>query len=86
MKKTTYPWLCQEWFNSINTWSNKTRLKIDPEFTEVGVRLVAEETWARSLTPPADSRGGNKRPADRCEFYSRGWFINRSSCRFLLFF
>ncbi|KAL3356045.1 hypothetical protein AABB24_016955 [Solanum stoloniferum] len=72
--------------------------KVSAEFTEGGhhevlqdlqqtsSRLDAEETWARSLTPPADSRGGNKRPADRCEFYSRGWFINRSSCRFLLFF
>ncbi|XP_049401986.1 uncharacterized protein LOC125865783 isoform X1 [Solanum stenotomum] len=58
--------------------------KVSAEFTEGGhhevlqdlqqtsSRLDAEETWARSLTPPADSRGGNKRPADRCEFYSRG--------------
>lgn len=46
-------------------------------------RLDAQETWARSLTPPADSSGGNKRPADRCEFYSTGWCINGGSCRFL---
>lgn len=46
-------------------------------------RLDAHETWARSLTPPHDSSGGNKRPADRCELYSRGWCINGGSCRFL---
>ncbi|XP_015089143.1 uncharacterized protein LOC107032080 isoform X1 [Solanum pennellii] len=58
--------------------------KVRAEFTEgchhqvlqdsqqTSSRLDAEETWARSLTPLADSRGGNKRAADICEFYSRG--------------
>lgn len=46
-------------------------------------RLDVRETWARSLTPPADSSGGNKRPADRYELYSRGWCINGSSFGFL---
>ncbi|CAN4117451.1 unnamed protein product [Withania somnifera] len=69
--------------------------KVSAEFTEVGhhevlqdlqqtsSRLDVRETWERSLTPPADSSGGNKRPADRCEFYSRGWCNNGSSCGFL---
>ncbi|MCE0481935.1 hsp70 nucleotide exchange factor fes1 [Datura stramonium] len=69
--------------------------KVSAEFTEGGhqevsqdllqtsLRLGVQETWARSLSRTADSSGGNKRPADRCEFYSRGWCINGSLCRFL---
>ncbi|XP_060202964.1 protein FRIGIDA-ESSENTIAL 1-like isoform X2 [Lycium barbarum] len=69
--------------------------KVSAEFTEGGhqevshelqqasSRLDVQETRVRSFPPGADSSGGNERPADRCEFYSRGWCINGSSCRFL---
>ncbi|PHT82817.1 hypothetical protein T459_11260 [Capsicum annuum] len=46
-------------------------------------RLDVLKTRQRSLSPAADSRGGSKRLAMRCEFFARGWCIKGNSCRFL---
>ncbi|XP_016545182.2 uncharacterized protein LOC107845399 isoform X2 [Capsicum annuum] len=46
--------------------------EVSQDLPQTSSRLDVRETWARSLTPPADSSGGNKRPADRYELYSRG--------------
>lgn len=46
-------------------------------------RLDVLKTRERSSSPAADSRGGSKRLAMRCEFFSRGWCIKGNSCRFL---
>ncbi|KAJ6728560.1 PROTEIN FRIGIDA-ESSENTIAL 1 [Salix koriyanagi] len=46
-------------------------------------RLVASGTRARSISPSTELRDGNKRAAVVCDFFSKGWCIRGSSCRFL---
>lgn len=46
-------------------------------------RLAAPDTRIRSLSPDAEIRDGNKRPAVICDFFAQGWCVRGSSCRFL---
>ncbi|KAJ6769877.1 PROTEIN FRIGIDA-ESSENTIAL 1 [Salix purpurea] len=46
-------------------------------------RLAASGTRARSISPSTELRDGNKRAAVICDFFSKGWCIRGSSCRFL---
>ncbi|KAJ8556210.1 hypothetical protein K7X08_022968 [Anisodus acutangulus] len=57
--------------------------EVSQDLEETSSRLDVQETRARCLSPAADSSGGSKRAAGRCEFYSRGRCINGSSCRFV---
>lgn len=44
---------------------------------------MASGTRARSISPSTELRDGNKRAAVICDFFSKGWCIRGSSCRFL---
>lgn len=46
-------------------------------------RLATPDTRTRSLSPGAEIKEGNKRPAVICDFFAQGWCIRGSSCRFL---
>ncbi|KAG2683810.1 hypothetical protein I3760_10G050700 [Carya illinoinensis] len=46
-------------------------------------RLATADTRTRSLSPGAEIKEGNKRPAVICDFFAQGWCIRGSSCRFL---
>ncbi|CAK7350554.1 unnamed protein product [Dovyalis caffra] len=54
----------------------------DPK-EQTALRLVASGIRARSLSPSTELRDGNKRPAVICDFFSKGWCVRGSSCRFL---
>lgn len=43
----------------------------------------APEITTRSLSPNSEIKDANKRPALICNFFSKGWCIKGSSCRFL---
>ncbi|XP_009622638.1 protein FRIGIDA-ESSENTIAL 1-like isoform X1 [Nicotiana tomentosiformis] len=45
------------------------------DLRQTSSRLDVPKIRLRSLSPADDSSGGNKRPADRSEFYSRSWCI-----------
>ncbi|MCD7468638.1 hsp70 nucleotide exchange factor fes1 [Datura stramonium] len=53
------------------------------DLKQTSPRLDVLKTRHRSSSPVADSRGGSKRLAMRCEFFARGWCIKGNSCRFL---
>ncbi|CAN4091980.1 unnamed protein product [Withania somnifera] len=53
------------------------------DLKQTSPRLDVLKTGQRSPSPAADSRGGSKRLAMRCEFFARGWCIKGNSCRFL---
>ncbi|XP_059284904.1 protein FRIGIDA-ESSENTIAL 1-like [Lycium ferocissimum] len=53
------------------------------DLKQTSPRLDVRKTRERSSSPAADSRGGSKRLAMRCEFFARGWCIKGKSCRFL---
>ncbi|KAG2687659.1 hypothetical protein I3760_09G062000 [Carya illinoinensis] len=46
-------------------------------------RLASPDTRIRSLSPDAEIKDGNKRPAVICDFFAQGWCVRGSSCRFL---
>ncbi|KAK4340591.1 hypothetical protein RND71_039092 [Anisodus tanguticus] len=71
------------------------KVAIGDQFTEGGDQEAVDDlkqasprsnvlkSRERSPSPAADSRGGSKRLAMRCEFFARGWCIKGNSCRFL---
>lgn len=46
-------------------------------------RLVVSEVAPRSLSLGMEFSERNKRPAIICDFFTKGWCIRGSSCRFL---
>ncbi|KAI9121420.1 hypothetical protein K1719_008453 [Acacia pycnantha] len=46
-------------------------------------RFTSPDMRTRSLSPTAEMKDINKRPAIICSFFAKGWCIRGSSCRFL---
>ncbi|KAL9456026.1 hypothetical protein AB3S75_005283 [Citrus x aurantiifolia] len=46
-------------------------------------RFASPAVRIRSLSPGAEIKDGNKRPAVICDFFTKGWCIKGNSCRFL---
>ncbi|GAB2298657.1 hsp70 nucleotide exchange factor fes1 [Dionaea muscipula] len=47
------------------------------------LRCFVPQVRPRSLSPSANFKDGNKRPAIICDFFAKGWCIKGNSCRFL---
>lgn len=60
----------------METHSADDKQRIESRFASPAVRT-------RSLSPGAEIKDGNKRPAVICDFFTKGWCIKGNSCRFL---
>ncbi|GAU23623.1 hypothetical protein TSUD_386120, partial [Trifolium subterraneum] len=57
--------------------------KIMQSGMEPRVDVKQKQSRTRSLSPSAEIKDGNKRPAITCAFFAQGWCIRGSSCSFL---
>ncbi|XP_054802678.1 protein FRIGIDA-ESSENTIAL 1 [Prosopis cineraria] len=53
------------------------------EMKQMTSRFTSADMRTQSLSPSAEMKDGNKRPAILCSFFAKGWCIRGSSCRFL---
>ncbi|KAF7803425.1 protein FRIGIDA-ESSENTIAL 1 [Senna tora] len=68
--------------NSMNQ-TKQLEMQSGDEMKQMTSRFTSPDIRTRSLSPSAEMKDGNKRPAIICNFFAQGWCIRGSSCRFL---